>query len=244
MEAAEGAAFEAHTKLNHDVTKERRTLVRSLFLAGCLLTFLTFTAFAQTPQCNIHPNWADSGTATISTATTKEAQNGVAFYGFYNAYTCVTTGIAYIVNARDTTTAASCVTGNCYGFALVCVSGCSAGAGVQVAQTGFANGKTFSPHSSASANLVWSAPATLDPGIYGFAVGTNCNTGCATLFGDALFGAFYAFLQADSSTNFPWKFDDTGFSGFASGTMPATAPVLAQGANFSTRLSPPTVLIY
>jgi hypothetical protein len=198
-------------------------------------------AYGGPPSCGaIHPVAASVGTSILSkvvqTNPRTAAENGVVLFGIYIPYTCVATGIGYMVATADNTT------NNHYGFGLVCASGCGT-VGTLVAQTGSQTGTTVTP-SSGTVNLAWNgSPVTLQPGVYALAVGTDCtSSGCAVLHGDADAGMFYAFIAAANSAN-AWTFDST--NGFPNNfqNMPAVRPVTVAGG--ATRLpTTPNFILY
>src|SRR5438270_547268 len=109
----------------------QKDLIRNLAL---VLGLLAGSCHAQTPSCgSIHPVAGTAGTAILSTASVNKprsaAENGVVLFGIYIPYSCVTTGIAYIVGTADNTA------DHLYGFGLLCAAGCS-GIGTLVSQTG------------------------------------------------------------------------------------------------------------
>lgn len=200
--------------------------------------FLLLTAgVAQSgiPECSgsdLHLALATIGTQTVSTSI----GTGVMMFGLSNPATCVTQGVAYIVSATDTSTADS------YGWALVCVSVPNCPAGKIVAQTLTVPGTVFSPTASHSAFLPWTLAATITPGIYGLAIGTTCSAGCVVLYGDALYGSWYPFVQGGTTTPgvFNWSFSPGGFS--FNGELPSTSnpPILGTAAG----ISPPAAILY
>ena len=209
-----------------------------------ILALLAGSCHAQTPSCGaIHPVAGTAGSAVLSTVSANKprsaAENGVVLFGIYIPYSCVATGIAYIVGTADNTV------DHLYGFGLLCAAGCS-GVGTLVAQTGALHGSTVAAHTT-SHNLAWSGGAvTLQPGIYALAVGSDCSSNCAMLRGDADSGAFYAFIVPNSGTNTPWRFDSSGFSCAAPPcNMPAIGPPVNVAAGGVNRLpTTPNFILY
>jgi len=80
-----------------------------------VLLILSVAAFAD--QCEGHLAYASSGTALVSTAIGKAAQNGVVAYAIFNPFPCTSTGIAFPIRTVDSSSS------NYYGFALVGVNG-------------------------------------------------------------------------------------------------------------------------
>lgn len=196
---------------------------------------------AHADMCQIHTAYATAGTVTVSTAAHSSAQNGVVGYGFFNAFVCTTTGIAFAVKNLDPSTM------NSYGFALVGVNG-NAIPGTVYATTGPVNGPTFTGNRVGGVqSLAWTnGPIhNLPVGLYMLVLGAYCSQTCtAQLYGDAAFGQFYPFIYADTSTNFPWTFSSsTGFSGFTSSApavsldLSASAPQIISGTTATVTLN-------
>jgi hypothetical protein len=189
------------------------------------LALFAFSVAAYADQCEDHLAFATSGTATVSTANGKSAQNGVVAYALFNSFPCTSSGIAFAIKAIDSSTS------NYYGFALVGVNG-NAIPGMVYGNTGAVTGAAFT---SARANnvqaLTWNAgPITLPVGMYMLVLGTTCSSACAQLFGDSSLGYFYSFIYPDTAANTPWTFSSGGFSGFSSLNVPQVSLSLSTSA--------------
>ena len=183
-------------------------------------------AVAYADACQNHTAFATTGTVTAGTGKNMSVPFGVVGYAFFNPYACTTNGIAFVIQALDTSTS------NFYGFALVGVNG-NATPGLVYASTTPVNGPGFTSAGMGGVqSLLWSGgPVNLPVGTYFLALGTTCSTApCAALYGDALTGQFYPFIYPDTAANSPWTFTSGGFSGFGAATTPQISVPLSTTA--------------
>lgn len=194
-----------------------KTLILVLLLA------FSFTAYAD--ECDNHLAYASSTPVIVSTTAGNSAQNGAVAYSIYNPFACLSTGVAFAVKAID-----SSVTHH-YGFALVGVNGDST-PGLVYGTTGAVTGPTFTTAGVGGVQaLPWQGgPVMLPVGMYMLVLGTTCSSSCAQLFGDARQGHFYSFIYPNASSNTPWTFNSTGFSGFSATNVPEVALSLDSAA--------------
>jgi hypothetical protein len=192
-----------------------------------LFAFLVLSVAAFADQCEGHLAYASSGTAMVSTAIGKSAQNGAVAYAIFNPFQCTSTGIAFPVKTVDSSIS------NYYGFALVGVNG-NTTPGMIYASTGALTGPAFTAAGVGNVQaLPWQGgPVTLPVGMYMVVLGTTCSTtSCAQLYGDANWGHFYSFIYADTAANTPWTFNSAGFSGFSPTNVPQVSMALDSSAN-------------
>ena len=191
-----------------------------------LLALLVLPVAAFADQCEGHLAYASSGTALVSTAIGKAAQNGAVAYAIFNPFPCTSTGIAFPIRTVDSSSS------NYYGFALVGVNG-NATPGMIYASTGAVTGPVFTAAGVGNVQaLPWQGgPATLPVGMYMVVLGTTCSTTCAQLYGDAIWGHFYSFIYPNTAANTPWTFNSAGFSGFSPTNVPQVSMALDSNAN-------------
>jgi hypothetical protein len=219
-------------------------VMNKLTIAFVVLSVVTSVAFAQsgTPECSgssLHLSLATAGSQTVNTAPGSVTGSGVVMFGMSNPATCVTQGVAYITGPTVDSS-----TYYYYGWALVCVTvpGCTAG--TVAAYTTPVSGSIFSPSAKHSAYLAWLSQATIQPGIYGLALGTTCpsTATCTTLYGDVAQGSWYPFVQAGTGTsgNYQWTFTSSGFGSFSNVPPTTSTPALGTGAG----PTPPAAILY
>jgi hypothetical protein len=192
-----------------------------------LFVFLILSVAAFADQCEGHLAYASSGTALVSTAIGKAAQNGAVAYSIFNPFPCTSTGIAFPIRTVDSSNS------NYYGFALVGVNG-NTTPGMIYASTGAVPGPAFTAAGVGNVQaLPWQGgPVTLPVGMYMVVLGTTCSTTtCAQLYGDAIWGHFYSFIYPNTAANTPWTFNSAGFSGFSPANVPQVSMALDSNAN-------------
>jgi hypothetical protein len=191
-----------------------------------LFVLLILSVAASADQCEGHLAYASSGTAMVSTATGKSAQNGAVAYAIFNPFPCTSTGIAFPIRTVDSSSS------NYYGFALVGVNG-NATPGMIYATTGAVTGPAFTAAGVGNVQaLPWQGgPVTVPVGMYMVVLGTTCSTTCAQLYGDANWGHFYSFIYTNTAANTPWTFNSAGFSGFSPTNVPQVSMTLDSNAN-------------
>jgi hypothetical protein len=229
------------------------------FIQGALWSLvLASAALAQTmPNCSFEP-WVSTGGASALTVCSStaicptgnspnaSAAGGIALVGFGVPYACLTSNVEYIVRTADIST------GHHYSLGIVCHSGdCTPGTlYVQTGSLSSGSGaQAFTPSGQVTVSKVWqpaagcpTLPCALPAGIYALAIGSDCTSGCAILYGDSNTGAFYAFNVSDTARDTPWAFDPVAGLPQSFSNMPAVQPTTLSAVPVQAR--PPTVLIY
>lgn len=227
-----------------------------LFAATCVSVALGQSSI---PNCSFEPWPSTGGLATLTICSnptmcssgniaTASAAGRVSLVGFNVPYTCNTSQIEYLVKTADVSTTVV----HHYALGLVCQSGgCTPGA--LYVQTGsIVNGPaktSFTPSGMNAVTRPWlpatgctALPCTLTPGVYALAIGSDCTSSCAVLFGDADMGSIYAFDTPNTSLDTPWAFDPVNGLPQNFSNMPAIQPTTLSTSTGLVR--PPTVLIY